>query len=72
MIIKEITDHPSFHPVKDEINIFTTGGEKGDDFDNLLNAARKAVEHGYRALFLPNQFVKSKDYIKMFIKIFQK
>lgn len=26
----------------------------GEDYDNLLNAARKAVEHGYRVFILPN------------------
>ena len=42
--LKVITSHPSFYPIKDEENIYTTGGESGDDYDNLLNAARKAVE----------------------------
>ena len=28
--------------------------EQSDDFDNLINAARKAVEHGYRVYILPN------------------
>lgn len=37
-----------------ETEIFSTGGEKGEDYDNLLNAARKAVEHGYRIFILPN------------------
>ena len=27
---------------------------KSYDFDNLINAARKAVEHGYRVYILPN------------------
>ena len=52
--LKEIANHPSFFPVKDETNIYSTGGESGDDYDNLLNAARKAVEHGYRVFILPN------------------
>ena len=29
-------------------------GEQSADYDNLLNAARKAVEHGYRVYILPN------------------
>lgn len=37
-----------------ETEIFSTGGEKGEDYDNLLNAARKAVEHDYRIFILPN------------------
>ncbi len=52
--LKEIAKHPSFFPVKGEANTYSTGGEGGDDFDNLLNAARKAVEHGYRVFILPN------------------
>lgn len=52
--LKEIANHPSFSPVKDEISIYSTGSESDDDYDNLLNAARKAVEHGYRVFILPN------------------
>ena len=52
--LKEIVKHPSFFPVKGEINTYSTGGEGGDDYDNLLNAARKAVEHGYSVFILPN------------------
>ena len=37
-----------------EIDIYSTGGEHGEDYDNILNAARKAVEHGYRVFILPN------------------
>ncbi len=52
--LKEIADHPSFSLVKDETNIYSTGSESDDDYDNLLNAARKAVEHDYRVFILPN------------------
>jgi hypothetical protein len=52
--LKVITSHPSFYPIKGEDNIYTTGGESGEDYENLLNAARKAVEHGYRVFILPN------------------
>lgn len=52
--LKLITYYGDFHPVEGETNIFSTGGEKNEDFDNLLNAARKAVEHGYRVFILPN------------------
>ena len=62
--LKEITNHPSFYPVKDETNIYITGGEKGEDYNNLLNAARKAVEHGYRVFILPNpKDIRTADYI---------
>ena len=51
--LKVITSHPSFYPIKGEENIYTTGGESGEDYENLMNAARKAVEHGYRVFILP-------------------
>ena len=35
-------------------NILTTGGQQSDDYENLLLAARKAVEFGYRVYLLPN------------------
>ena len=54
--LKVITSHPSFYPIKDEENIYTTGGESGEDYENLMNAARKAVEHGYRVFILPDYY----------------
>ena len=53
-LLKEITNHPTYSALKTDPNIYTIGGEKGEDYDNLLNAARKAVEHGYRVFILPN------------------
>ena len=52
--LKLIAGHSSFTPIQDEINIYSAGGENSDDYPNLLNAARKAVEHGYRVFLLPN------------------
>ena len=49
-LLKEIT----YSVLKSDPNIYTIGGERGEDYDNLLNAARKAVEHGYRVFILPN------------------
>jgi hypothetical protein len=43
-----------FHPLEGETNIYTAGGEKDKDYNNQLNAARKAVELGYRVFILPN------------------
>ena len=43
-----------FHPVEGDTNIFSAISEQSDDFDNLINAARKAVEHGYNVYILPN------------------
>ena len=62
--LKLITAHRAFYPIKGEIDIYTTGGEGGEDYENLLNAARKAVEHGYRVFVLPNpKGVRTADFI---------
>ena len=62
--LKLITAHRAFYPIKDEADIYTTGGERGEDYDNLLNAARKAVEHGYRVFILPNpKGIRTADFI---------
>lgn len=53
-LLKEITKHLAYSVLKSDPNIYTIGGEMGEDYDNLLNAARKAVEHGYRVFILPN------------------
>ena len=53
-----------FHPVEGEVDIFSTGSESEADYDNLLNAARKAVTHGYRVYILPNPSgINSADFI---------
>ena len=52
--LKLIVFEGEFHPVKGEDHIFSAISEQSDDFDNLINAARKAVEHGYRVYILPN------------------
>ncbi len=52
--LKLILDYGEFHPVEGETNIFSAISEQDDDFDNLINAAHKAVEHGYRVYILPN------------------
>ena len=62
--LKLITAPRAFYPIKGEIDIYTTGGEGGEDYENLLNAARKAVEHGYRVFILPNpKGVRTADFI---------
>lgn len=43
-----------FHPIEGEQNIFSAIGEGGRDYESLLNAARKAVTHGYKVYLLPN------------------
>ena len=52
--LKEIVYYGEFHLVEGEMGIYSTGGEQSPDYENLLNAARKAVEHGYRVFILPN------------------
>jgi hypothetical protein len=52
--LKQIIYYGEFHPVEGDTHIYSAISETSDDFDNLINAARKAVEHGYRVFILPN------------------
>ena len=53
-----------FHPLEGETDIYTVGVGKSDDFDNLIVAARKAVEFGYRVYLLPNpREIRTADFI---------
>ena len=52
--LKLIVSEGEFHPVNGENNIFSAISEQSEDFDNLINAARKAVAHGYSVYILPN------------------
>ena len=62
--LKLIVYYGEFHPVEGETNIFSAISEQSDDFDNLINAARKAVEHGYRVYILPNpKGIRTADFI---------
>ena len=62
--VERIALRKEFHPLEGEIDIFIAGGEQRNDFDNLLNAARKAVEHGYRVFILPNpKGIRTADFI---------
>ncbi len=62
--LKLIIYYGDFHPVESEVNIFSAISEQSDDFDNLLNAARKAVDHGYRVYILPNpKGIRTADFI---------
>ena len=62
--LKLITYYGEFHPVEGETDIFSTGGEQGEDYANLLNAARKAVDHGYKVFILPNpKDIRTADFI---------
>ena len=52
--LKLIIHYGEFHLVEGETDIYSAISENSDDFDNLINAARKAVEHDYRIYILPN------------------
>lgn len=63
-LLKQIASHGEFRPVENETNIFYTGGERGEDFPNLLEAARKAVGLGYKVYILPNpKGIRTADFI---------
>ena len=62
--VESIALHAVFSPYKSDANILIAGGEQKNDFDNLLNAARKAVSHGFRVFILPNpKGIRSADLI---------
>ena len=52
--LKLIVNSGEFSPVEGEPSIFSAISNQSDDYDNLIKAARKAVEHGYRVYLLPN------------------
>ncbi len=52
--LKLIINSGEFFPVEGELGIFSAISNQSDDYDNLIKAARKAVEHGYRVYLLPN------------------
>ena len=62
--VERIALRNEFYPLEGETDIYITGGETSDDFENLLNAARKAVLHGYRVFILPNpKGIRTADFI---------
>ena len=52
--VERIALRKEFHPLDSDSEIFSVGGEESDDYQNLLMAARKAVEFGYKVYMLPN------------------
>ena len=62
--VERIALRNEFYPLEGETDIYITGGETNDDFENLLYAARKAVMHGYRVFILPNpKGIRTADFI---------
>ena len=52
--LRLITERKEFYPLKTDPQVYIVGGEGGEDHLPLPDAARKAVEHGYRVFVLPN------------------
>ena len=46
--VERIARKGLFHPVEGEHNIYSAIGDSSKDYESLLNAARKAVSHGYK------------------------
>ena len=62
--LKLIINSGEFFPVEGEPGIFSAISNQSDDYDNLIKAARKAVEHGYRVYLLPNpKGIRTADFI---------
>ena len=62
--VERIALRNEFRPLEGETDIYISGGETSDDFENQLNAARKAVMHGYRVFILPNpKGIRTADFI---------
>lgn len=62
--LKLITQRKEFQQVKDEMDIFSAVSESDDDYPALLNAAQRAVTHGYRVFILPNpKGIRTADFI---------
>lgn len=53
-LLKQITERHEFSHLASDPQIHTVGGESGEDYLSLLDAARKAVSHGYNVFVLPN------------------
>lgn len=51
--LKVVAARSEFHPLVDEPEIFTVGGEGKEDYLSLINVASKAVAQGYRVFILP-------------------
>ena len=52
--LKLVAARSEFRQLVEYPDILTVGGERSGDYNNLLNAARKAVAHGFRVYILPN------------------
>lgn len=70
--VESIALRKEFHPLETDKDIFTVGGENDQDYQNLLTAARKAVEFGYKVYILPNpRETRTPDFILIRKKSFR-
>ena len=61
---KLIVNSGEFRPVDGETHIYSAISEDSSDYENLLKAARKVVDHGYHVYILPNpKGIRTADYI---------
>jgi len=62
--LQSITMRNEFLLVKGETSIYSAISDADPDFGALLNAARRAVAHGYRVFILPNpKNIRTADFI---------
>lgn len=62
--VERIAKRKEFHPLETDKDNFSVGGQQGNDYDNLLQAARRAVDFGYRVYLLPNPTeIRTPDFI---------
>lgn len=52
--VERLASRKEFHLIEDEVDIYSAIDNQHEDYDNLLNASRKAVERGYKVFILPN------------------
>ena len=62
--LQAITQRKEFQLVQGETRIFSAISEVDDDYTPLLNAARRAVSHGYSVYIMPNpKAIRTADFI---------
>ena len=62
--VERIALRHEFRPLEGETGIYVAGGDRSEDFESQLSAARKAVGHGYRVFILPNpKGIRTADFI---------
>lgn len=62
--VEYIARNGKFYPVEGVPNVFSAIGDGDEDYENLINAAHKAVAHGYHVFVLPNpKGIRTPDFI---------